>query len=84
MFDVRYSRQAARFLKNSEKTLAGRILAKIEELSKTPVSHDSKTIEGYKEKLYRVRVGSCRILYEVDYSNKMIGIVKIDKRSKIY
>jgi mRNA interferase RelE/StbE len=48
------------------------------------VIHDSKTIESSKEKLFRVRVGDYRILYEVDYNGKIIGIVKIDKRENAY
>jgi len=84
MFDVNYSSQAYKFLNNCDKTLAKRILKKIEELRKTPVIHDSKTIESSKEKLFRVRVGDYRILYEVDYNGKIIGIVKIDKRENAY
>ena len=84
MFEVSYSKQAEKFLKNTEKILAKRILKKIEELKIKPFLHDTKTVEGYKEKLFRVRVGDYRILYEVDYANKLIGIVKIDKRPKVY
>ena len=83
-FTAEYSNQALKFLKQADKILAKRILAKVELLLKEPVSHDTKMIEGYKEKLYRARVGDYRILYEVDYGNKKIGIVKIDHRSKVY
>jgi len=84
MFDVKYSRQAAKFLKSLDKTTVSRILTKIEKLKHDPFSHDSKIIEGYSEKLFRVRVGDYRILYEVDYNDNLIGIVKIDKRSRAY
>ena len=84
MFEVKYSKQSIKFLKSSDKILQKRLLKKIEELRKTPVLHDSKFIVGYKEKLYRVRVGHYRILYEIDYNNNLIGIVKIEKRSKAY
>ena len=43
-----------------------------------------KTVEGYGEKLFRVRVGDYRILYEVDHKNNLIGIVKIEKRERAY
>ena len=46
-------------------------------------SSGSKTVEGSKS-LFRIRVGDYRILYEVDYSNNLIGIVKIDKRLRVY
>lgn len=84
MFQVSYSSQAIKFLKSTEKSLAKRIFLKIEELQKEPFLHDTKIIQGYTEKLFRVRVGDYRILYEVDYDSKIIGIVKIDKRSKVY
>ncbi|KAF5410404.1 MAG: hypothetical protein C5S43_04800 [Candidatus Methanocomedens sp.] len=57
---------------------------KIEKLKHDPISHDSKIVEGYSEKLFRVRVGDYRILYEVDYNGNLIGIIKIDKRSRVY
>jgi len=84
MFDVNYSNQAAKFLKSSEKVVAARLIKKIEELQKEPIIHDSKLIVGSKEKLFRVRVGDYRILYEVDYTNKMVGIVRINKRARAY
>ena len=84
MFDIQYSRQAVKFLKSLDKTLVSRILTKIEKLKHDPISHDSKNVEGYSEKLFRVRVGDYRILYEVDYKGNLIGIIKIDKRSRVY
>lgn len=84
MFKILYSSQAGNFLKNADKVLAQRITSKIEGLGNEPVTHDTKVLNGYKEKLFRVRVGDYRILYEVDYKSNIIGIVKIDKRSRAY
>ncbi|MBI3413451.1 MAG: type II toxin-antitoxin system RelE/ParE family toxin [Candidatus Aenigmarchaeota archaeon] len=84
IFVAEYSNQALKLLKQADKILAKRVIAKVELLLKEPVGHDAKIMEGYKEKLYRVRVGDYRILYEVDYGNKKIGVVKIDHRSKVY
>ncbi len=84
MFDVNYSNQTKRFLKKADNIVARRILEKIEGLVNDPIIHDTKRVEGYTEKLFRVRVGDYRILYEVDYATKKIGIVKIDKRGRVY
>ncbi len=84
MFNIKYSRQAVKYLKSLDKKLVLRILNKIEKLREEPIQHDSKTVEGYGEKLFRARVGDYRILYEVDYKNNLIGIVKIDKRARAY
>ena len=84
MFSVEYANQATKFLKKAEKELAQRLLEKIEELRKEPVPHNAKTVEGYKETIFRVRVGNYRILYDIDYKESKIGIIKIDKRAKVY
>ena len=84
MFEIKYSNQSRKFLKKCDKVLLSRIINKLEELKKEPIIHDTKTIEGYNEKLFRVRIGDYRILYEIDYDSKKIGIIKIDKRSKVY
>jgi len=84
MFVVEYSNQALKFLERADKVLGKRLLKKIEGLREQPISHDTKRIEGFYEKLFRVRVGDYRILYEVDYKANKIGIVKIDKRAKVY
>ncbi len=84
MFQVDYSSQALKFLKKSDNVLAARILKKIEELKENPVLHDTKTIHGYNENLFRVRVGDYRILYEIDSKSNKLGIIKIDNRAKVY
>jgi mRNA interferase RelE/StbE len=83
MFTIRYSNRSKRFLKKADEVLTIRILDKIEKLREDPIIHDTKTVEG-SPGLFRVRVGDYRILYEVDYKNKLIGIIKIDKRPRIY
>jgi len=82
MFNVMYSSQAKKFLKSSEKIVVIRILKKIERIQEEPIIHDSKRIQ--KKNLFRIRVGKFRILYEIDYTNNLIGIVKIDKRPRVY
>jgi mRNA interferase RelE/StbE len=83
MFTVRYSTRAKRFLKKADEVLAIRILDKIEKPREDPIIHDTKAVEG-SPGLFRVREGDYRILYEVDYKSKLIGIIKIDKRPRVY
>ncbi len=84
MFQPQYSNQAQKFLKKSEKILVKRLLAEIERLRENPTPQEVKVLQGYKEKLFRVRVGDYRIIYEVDYQNNVLGIVKINKRENVY
>ena len=83
MFKIFYSNQSKIFLKKADKLVAKRIIEKIEILKEEPIIHDTKRIEGMKG-IFRIRVGDHRVLYEVDYGENIVGIIKIDKRSKIY
>jgi len=82
MLEIKYSNQCLKVLKRLDKALAKRILDKIEILQNTPVIHDSKKVENTN--LFRIRIGSYRVLYEVDHKNNLLGIVKIDKRDRVY
>ena len=82
MFSIKYSNQAKKFLKKIDKVLAKRILDKIARLQGNPLISDSEKMGG--RKLFKTRIGKYRILYEVDYGINMVGIVKIDKRSRVY
>jgi len=84
MFTIEYSNQALKFFKRIDKSLSERILKHIEELSRNPFPQGVRSIEGYKEKTYRIRVGNYRILYEVDQEKGLVGIVKIDHRGQVY
>lgn len=84
MLELKYSNQAEDFLKKAEKLITKRLIKKIEELMNNPFPQGIKSIEGYKERIFRVRVGDYRILYEVDNKNNLLGIVKIDKRPRVY
>ena len=81
---IKYSNQALKFFKKVDKDLYYRFNEAINDLSVEPFPHDSKRIEGSKLKLFRIRIGKYRLLYEVDYGNNLLGIVKIDKRDNIY
>ncbi|MBI5332426.1 MAG: type II toxin-antitoxin system RelE/ParE family toxin [Candidatus Aenigmarchaeota archaeon] len=84
MLEVKYSNQAEDFLRKAEKVVVKRLMKKIEELANNPFSQGIKSVEGYKERIFRIRVGDYRILYEVDQNSNLLGIVKIDKRSRVY
>lgn len=82
-FSVQYSSRAVRFLRKVGGKNAERIIKKVEELSRKPLIRKTKKVAG-SDSVFRVRVGDYRILYEVDFKNATIGIVKIDRRDKVY
>jgi len=83
MNKIKFSNASKKFLKNCEKKLRKRILKTIEDLVENPYPPRVIKLVG-KEKVFRVRVGDYRILYEFYPQDKIILIVKIDKRSRVY
>ena len=85
MFSVEFSNNAEKFLKKSDKIIAGRILEKIEKLKAISVPSDAKFIGRHKgDKVFRIRIGDCRVLYKIKENEKLILVSDIDKRSRIY
>ena len=83
-FEVHLSGGSYKFLKKLDKKTCEKIIRKIEMLANDPFLTNTKKIIGRKEKLFRVRAGDYRILYEVYLDKNVVLIVNIDKRSRVY
>jgi mRNA interferase RelE/StbE len=83
-FSIRLDAQPTRFLRDANPVLRHRLLAKIEHLTDDPVPHDAKRVQGFSEKVFRIRVGDYRMLYEVRFTTQEILIAMIEKRSRAY
>ena len=84
MFSIEFSSQAEKFLEKADKTLAARIIEKIEKLAEDPFPTEVKRVVNRKEKIFRVRVGDYRIQYSVFYESNTILITEIEKRPRAY
>lgn len=83
-FEVHLSTRAYKFLKKQSKDVHTRLITKIEELADNPFPHGVRRVVGRREGLFRIRVDDYRILYEIFQDEKVILIVNIDKRSRVY
>ncbi len=84
-FSIKFSTKATKFIKKLDNINKERIKEKIYKLSENPFPSESVRVESYKDyKVFRVRVGNFRILYNVDFTEKLIIIVKVDKRPRAY
>ena len=81
-YEVKYSNQALKFLKKLDKDIAKRILTKIGELKDSPYSSETSKVKGTD--YFKIRVGKIRIVYDINNKDKILGIVKIDKRERVY
>jgi len=84
MFEVKLDKQPIDFLKKCDNILYERIKDKLNILKDNPVPHDTKRVVGYEEPTFRIRVGKYRVLYRINYENKLVIIVKIDHRERVY
>ncbi len=83
-FTIFYDNQPKNFLKKLEARTSQRIIDKIDQtLHENPVPADAKPIVG-EHGIFRIRIGDYRVLYRMNYSEKRIIIVKIDKRERVY
>lgn len=77
MFQIIYSKKAAKFLRKQDKPTQRRI---VEAISKLPLEGDIKKLQGTDG--YRLRVGDYRILFDVN--GLVIDIINIGNRGQIY
>ncbi len=84
MFEIKLDNQPEHFLLKCEKEIFNRIHDKLELLKENPVPHDSKRMLVYELPTFRIRIGKHRALYRLNYEDKLIIVVKIDKRDKVY
>jgi mRNA interferase RelE/StbE len=70
-------------LRHLPKKIASNVLARIESLENEPFPQGVIKLEG-SERLYRLRVGDYRIIYEADTDAKQIVIQYVRHRSDVY
>jgi len=70
-------------LRSLPRIVASRALQLIEELKIEPHPRKALKLSG-SERLYRIRVGAYRIIYEIDIPAQQITIHYIRHRSRVY
>ena len=69
-------------LKRFPKDRQKQILNKIEQISNNPELLDIIKLAG-KEDIFRLRVGNYRVIFVVDYKDKVVRIDRMETRQKI-
>lgn len=83
MYEVLLERAAEKDLKKLPRNYFDEIISKIKNLSAQPRPRDSKKLTGSQND-WRIRIGSYRVLYEIDEAHKQIKIMKIRHRKDAY
>jgi mRNA interferase RelE/StbE len=82
-YSVTFLRTAVRELAELEKRAQLQIAAKIDDLASDPVRHGVQQLRG-EAKLYRLRVGDYRIIFEVDHAARTVTVATIGHRRDVY
>jgi mRNA interferase RelE/StbE len=78
-----YHKSSLKFIAKQENAIQVRIADGLKGLLKIPPEGDIKCMKGYTN-LYRLRIGSIRILFDINHSENIIYIQPIGNRSDIY
>ena len=82
-YQIVFTRSARKELERLDSPLVERLLDKIEALASNPYPHDSRKLQTSK-RLWRIRVGNYRIIYDIDDSCLVVDIVAIRHRKDAY
>jgi mRNA interferase RelE/StbE len=81
-YKVIFTKSVKKDFRKIPKLEVSKLLNEIEELAKNPRSSKTKKLKG--EKLYRLRVGNYRVIYDIQDNLMLIFVVKLGHRSDIY
>ena len=81
-YKVIFTESVKKDFRKIPKLEVSKILNEIAYLAKNPRSSKTKKLKG--EKLYRLRVGNYRVIYDIQDNLMLIFVVKLGHRSDIY
>ena len=85
MYVVELSIRAHKFLDKFDEHIKERIENRLKNLREKPIPSDAKFIGRDKDEMvFRYRIGDYRVLYKIKENQKIVLIMKIDKRPRIY
>lgn len=82
-YQIEFRRSAEQDLRRIPSTQIGNILARIDALADDPIPRQAVKLQG-AERTYRLRVGSYRVIYDIDHDGGSIVVSHIRHRQSAY
>ena len=82
-YEVQFATLAAKEFRSLPPELKHRTSAAIDGLSQDPRPPGVRKLVGH-ERLYRIRVGQYRVVYEIDDKEQLIRITRVRHRREVY
>lgn len=84
-YELRFDPSALKAYEAATQPLAGKLARCFEQLQKDPrSSNNSRRLTGDSSHLWRYRIGSYRVIYNIDEPAKVVRVLRIEHRSKAY
>ena len=83
MYKVQLAHASEKFIRKQNKSLQRKLITVLRKLAENPRIPSAKKLKGLDE-LYRVRVGSYRIVYCIEDDKLIVLVVRIAHRKDVY
>lgn len=83
MYTVELKPQAERFIEAQPRKIQRQLIKRIESLAANPHPANSKQLHA-KKKVYSLRCGVYRIIYQVQHDKLLVAVAKIGHRRNVY
>jgi mRNA interferase RelE/StbE len=84
MFKLIYAKSIKKDIKNFDQKTKKKLKEEIEKLQNFPKLSQIKRLKSYPFADFRLKVGNYRVLFDVDFENNEIHILKIAHRKELY
>lgn len=82
-YAITFARSARKELQALDRTIATRVIRRIEALAATPRPAGCKKLEG-AQNLWRIRIGDWRLIYSIDDSKLLVDVSAVRHRRDVY
>ena len=82
-FDLQWRKSTRKDLRRIPREAVSRIVAAVAKLAEEPLPHGSEKLTG-SERIYRIRVGDYRVVYELLRDAKIVEIQRVRHRKDVY
>jgi len=85
-WDIKYSRHADKFIKREDIRIEVRELIErfLKKMRGESISVDVKKLKGKWKGYLRIKKGKLRVIFVVDFQDRVLYVDRVDFRSKVY
>ena len=83
MYEVEFVTSAAKEFRSLREEIKRRVAVAIDALRQNPRPRGARKLRGHG-RLYRIRVGSYRVVYEIDDQARLVRVTRIRHRREVY